>query len=69
MIFPIYFVQIIHLFLFAYQFLYDIEHFLQGEICGILDGIFIVHEILSMNAAAFIVAAINIPRMMECSSP
>ena len=40
-------VHIIDIFLFAHQFRSDIEHLLQSEICGILDGIFIIHEILS----------------------
>ena len=47
MIFPINFVHVISLFLFAHQFFWDVEHFLQGEICGILDGVLIIQEILS----------------------
>ena len=62
-------VHIVDLFLFTHQFYCDVEHFLQGEICGILDRIWIIQEILSMNVAAFIVAAMNIPQIIECTSP
>ena len=47
MFFPMSLVHIVDLFLFAHQFCGYVEHFLQGEICGILDGILIIQEILS----------------------
>ena len=47
MICPKNFVHFVNLFLFAHQFFWDVERFLQGEICGILDGILITKEILS----------------------
>ena len=47
MLFPMNIVHIVDLFLFAYQLYCDVEHFLQGVICGILDGILIIQEILS----------------------
>ena len=57
------------LILFAHQSCRYVEHSLQCEICGIHDGIFIIHEIFPMNVAAFIVAAMNIPQIIDCSSP
>ena len=44
---PMNFIHIVNFLLFAHQLYCDLEHFLQGEICGILDGILIVQEILS----------------------
>ena len=44
---PMNVVHIADLFLFAHQFCCDVEHFLQGEIRGIHDGILIIHGILS----------------------
>ena len=47
MIFRMNLVHIVDLFLFAHHFFKDVEHFLQGEICGIHNGILIIQEILS----------------------
>ena len=40
-------IHIEDLILFAHQFCSDVEHFLQGEIRGIDNGILIIQEILS----------------------
>ena len=45
--FPMNFLQIINLILFAHQFYCDVEHSLKSEIRRIHDGRLIVHEILS----------------------
>ena len=63
------FVQTMHLLLFIHQLRGDIEHLLQSEIFIVLDETLNNWEILPMNVAAFIVAAMNIHHIIECSSP
>ena len=48
---------------------FAVEHVLQGEICGILDGILIIQEILSHECRRIHHRGNEYPQIIECSSP